>query len=578
VLTATGTAAINGEANLTFDGTVLKLLTNGQLQLFRTDNAAYIHTDARAEGNYAAAYKYTYNGGASPVYGQYKEYWWDGDSYQSIEQSNDRFTFSAPITAATDMRAPIFYDSNNTAFYLDPASTSNIYQLRAGGGNASPAGTTFSNTLASVGGSTRVVNFDGNGNPPSVWWSNGGTAIGAIDGIAGGGLGLWVNNGSSWQQQASVNYGNITVLTDIRSPIFYDSNNTGYYIDAASTSNLSRLITNDILTNQGSHSNTYIQNQLPAANNGAGTGIVTMRIWCSEPNVSWDGAGFGYNVANDGISPPYFGRQNTNFGQAYMRMVSSGDWYFYTANTSGTRFTNMQLTPNGNVYFAGVTEAAGSCRAPIFYDMNDTSYYVDPNGSSQFSAVFANNWFRSQGTTGLYNATYDMHFAAANTTDWILSASGTSSMALALKTGGFSGPTRGFIYVDSSNNIGFLTTGGSWRLRCDNSGNAIATADVIAYSDARVKENVITIDNPLDKILGLRGVYYNRIDIEDKSRKIGFIAQETHPIIPEVVHEQEDGTLGVAYGNITALLVEAMKEQQKQIDELKEIISNLVKK
>jgi hypothetical protein len=76
----------------------------------------------------------------------------------------------------------------------------------------------------------------------------------------------------------------------------------------------------------------------------------------------------------------------------------------------------------------------------------------------------------------------------------------------------------------------------------------------------------------------LRGVSYNRIDIEDKSEKIGVIAQEVREVIPQVVHEQEDGTLGVAYGNLGGLFIEAFKAQQKEIEELKELVNKLINK
>jgi hypothetical protein len=67
----------------------------------------------------------------------------------------------------------------------------------------------------------------------------------------------------------------------------------------------------------------------------------------------------------------------------------------------------------------------------------------------------------------------------------------------------------------------------------------------------------------------MRGVTYNRTDIEDKSRKVGVIAQEIQAVLPEVVTEQQDGMLGVSYGNIVGVLIEAIKEQQKEIEVLK---------
>jgi hypothetical protein len=123
---------------------------------------------------------------------------------------------------------------------------------------------------------------------------------------------------------------------------------------------------------------------------------------------------------------------------------------------------------------------------------------------------------------------------------------------------------------------GWSAAANRWQL--DMSGNMTVAGDVTAYSDIRVKENIHTINNALNKVLALRGVTYNRIDSEDKAEKIGVIAQEVQNIIPQVVHEQADGMLGVSYGNITAVLIEAIKEQQTQIEELKKLVKQLTNK
>jgi hypothetical protein len=111
---------------------------------------------------------------------------------------------------------------------------------------------------------------------------------------------------------------------------------------------------------------------------------------------------------------------------------------------------------------------------------------------------------------------------------------------------------------------------GSTTLAATLSGTGAFTAvgNVTAFSDARLKTNIKTIDNALSKVLALRGVTYNRIDLEDKSEQIGVIAQEIKEILPQVVQENE-GHYSVAYGNIVGVLIEAIKEQQAQIEELK---------
>jgi len=98
---------------------------------------------------------------------------------------------------------------------------------------------------------------------------------------------------------------------------------------------------------------------------------------------------------------------------------------------------------------------------------------------------------------------------------------------------------------------------------------ATFTGNVVSNSDEKLKENIITIENALEKTLQLRGVYYNKKQDELKTKKLGVIAQEVQKIIPEVVLENSEGTLSVDYGNIVGLLIEAIKEQQVQIEELK---------
>ena len=123
------------------------------------------------------------------------------------------------------------------------------------------------------------------------------------------------------------------------------------------------------------------------------------------------------------------------------------------------------------------------------------------------------------------------------------------------------------IIINSGGSVGIGTTSPSYLL--DVSGTIRATGDVIAYSDARVKENVETISNALETVTSLRGVSYTRKDTDDKSRKVGVIAQEVLDILPEVVQQDTNGNYSVAYGNIVGVLIEAIKELKAEINELK---------
>jgi hypothetical protein len=129
-----------------------------------------------------------------------------------------------------------------------------------------------------------------------------------------------------------------------------------------------------------------------------------------------------------------------------------------------------------------------------------------------------------------------------------------------------------FYHDVATGNVGIGTTNPAYLL--DVSGTIRATGDVIAYSDARVKDNVTTVENALDKVKSLRGVTYTRKDDDTKTPKVGVIAQEVLPILPEVVQQDTNGNYSVAYGNMVGVLIEAIKEQQRQIDELKYLLQN----
>lgn len=99
------------------------------------------------------------------------------------------------------------------------------------------------------------------------------------------------------------------------------------------------------------------------------------------------------------------------------------------------------------------------------------------------------------------------------------------------------------------------------------SGTFTATGDVCAYSDASLKTNIETIEGALGKVESIRGVTFDRI--EDGSTSTGVVAQELESVLPEAVHTDANGTKMVAYGNVTGLLIEAVKELSAQVAELK---------
>lgn len=102
----------------------------------------------------------------------------------------------------------------------------------------------------------------------------------------------------------------------------------------------------------------------------------------------------------------------------------------------------------------------------------------------------------------------------------------------------------------------------------DTKGRIDATGDIVGLSDESVKDNVKQITGALDKIEQLVGVIYNRNDMDGNPLQMGLIAQNAKPVVPEVVHEREDGKLGIAYANLVALLIEGIKELRDEVRSL----------
>ncbi len=122
------------------------------------------------------------------------------------------------------------------------------------------------------------------------------------------------------------------------------------------------------------------------------------------------------------------------------------------------------------------------------------------------------------------------------------------------------------IWSEGSNTFN-IATGGVSRFKFDNTGTLTVTGTVIELSDSSVKEEIEPISNALGKVLKLNGVSY-RSKLTGK-RQIGLLADQVEQVEPTLVGVVQNGLLGVNYSHTTALLIEALKQQQAQIEELK---------
>jgi hypothetical protein len=123
-------------------------------------------------------------------------------------------------------------------------------------------------------------------------------------------------------------------------------------------------------------------------------------------------------------------------------------------------------------------------------------------------------------------------------------------------------------YVPGGSNDMRWKSSGVDKLTLTSVGALTAADDVSAFSDIRYKTEIKKIENALDKVKRVNGYTFMRTDNDRTNRQAGVIAQEFLEILPEVVHVDPKGMYSVAYGNIVALLIEALKEETTKREKL----------
>ena len=489
------------------------------------------------------------------------------------------------LIGAPDTRSPVYYDSNDTNYYLDPAGNSNINTINGFGfsqqGGASKILVTASNGYLQL---NNWIHVAGSGIYSSVngahFYPNQSSDYGAwrIQGTRNGWtgitfevsgyyqnvmanantIGFYNDTENEWMvecqrnshtrlyyngsEQARTDNGYFLANNQMRSPIYYDSNNSAYYSDPAATSKLSNI---DL---RG-------QIQLPAS------GLSNFSSGTRPAYAIYQEGGSWSSPFPDLVIAMHTGiKLGANASYGGIRFYSD---YQMSDGASELMSINNSSSPIGasHVYVNNVLQAGSSLRTPIFYDSNNTGYYTNPAGTSIINGLTMAGALQTSGSI-------------------TVGSSGTSNIYM----GGVSGnyfrfhTNNSHTYFDG--NVGDIhwRQGSSTRfIFYMTTANMTVNGTVTQYSDSRLKDNIITIDGALDKVNQLRGVYYNRTDINTSEKQIGLVAQEVESVVPEVVHTANDelNTKSISYAQLNALLVEAIKEQQTIIDDLKSRIETL---
>lgn len=266
--------------------------------------------------------------------------------------------------------------------------------------------------------------------------------------------------------------------------------------------------------------------------------------------------------------------------------TDSGGWHHLIACThsNNTNYYSLQLSStffNQNLYYRATNGSGTTSWSKLWSDANDGSGsgldadLLDGNHASAFAAA-SHNHDAAAITSGTI-ATARLGSGTANSTTYLRGDQTWATISAGASLSNDTSTNSNAFYPTMAYN----TTSGAWatayvsstKFYFNPSTGTLNSTIFNSLSDARAKENIVTIPSALEKTLQLRGVEYTLK--ETKQRSIGVIAQEIEQVIPEVVATAEDGTKSVSYGNLVGLLIEAIKDQQNQIDDLKAIIAGL---
>jgi hypothetical protein len=271
------------------------------------------------------------------------------------------------IRSTADIRGTIFYDENNTGYYVDPMSTSNMNDVQINGTvrfmnyGLGVTGTYTSTRLQTIFNMDDQYSISADGsltnNAYGLYWSHPNAGgLGGANNLASHGIIILEAGG----YKGSWGGGRLVTTADIRGTIFYDYNNTGYYVDPASTSVFSYIQGNTKFMNYGNGYKSY--NLYGMVGDYDQNSTAEKIIWTIGD--SWNSIGNMYGL-----------------GYTY----GSGYGHHLSIKNNGTLYHRIGF--GGNAYFTGSVEASNDHRAPIFYDSNDTGYYVDPAGTSKMGAI-----------------------------------------------------------------------------------------------------------------------------------------------------------------------------------------------
>ena len=268
-----------------------------------------------------------------------------------------------------------------------------------------------------------------------------------------------------------------------------------------------------------------------------------------------------------------FGWMNVMLGN-YSGSSNSGDGNIFIGYASGA-----DETGSNKLYIANSNTTTPLIKGTFpNVDLDLTATNINLNGTLN-SSTSGNNYLRISSMATAQNSGIDFFREGAGLYDWRIYNTGGS---LKFGTSGdeLETVTDRFQIAFSTGNVGIGSTSPGQKLDIYGGyGRVESGYSWLTSSDIRYKTNVTTLGNALENVKKIRGVRYDlKVDkdiVINKGKHIGFIAQELEKVYDELVVDDDNGYKSVAYDKVTAVLVEAMKEQQEKIENLESKLNEL---
>jgi hypothetical protein len=286
----------------------------------------------------------------------------------------------------------------------------------------------------------------------------------------------------------------------------------------------------------------------------------------------------GFNMANGGYMR-FIGIGSANCIQSGINSADTSAAPIVFSRIQGALTTEwMRIRDNGNVGIGSSTpndklDVAGNVRLTgqvvITNTLAQKPFIIPSINNVMVDNLTANSLGAASQTASFFTNVGNM---TAGTLSIVRGGTGTSSFTnnSLLYYDGVSIASASPLCYNSTNSrlgIGADWTTANMEFEFNVEGNIYATDDIIAFSDQRFKTDLMVIHHAVDKLRSIQGYTFSRVDREDSKRYAGVLAQEVQRVLPEVVYTDSNGVMSVAYGNMVALLVQAVKEQQDKITE-----------